>query len=76
VQELDNSGQADSAAILAASVACGKKQKGGTHALPSPAQQIRGDFRDGWKSGIALPRELFLNQDEIVADEIKNLFSR
>src|SRR6266850_2396975 len=28
------------------------------------------------RGGIALPRELFLDQNEVVADEIKNLFSR
>jgi hypothetical protein len=76
VQKLNNGGEADGAAIFAARVACGKKQERGAHALPSPAQQIRGDFRDGREGGIALPRELLFDQNEIVADEIKNLFSR
>jgi hypothetical protein len=76
VQKLDDCCEADSAAIFAARAACGKKQERGTHALPSPTQQIRGDFGDGRKSGITLPREFFLDQNEIVANEIKNLFSR
>jgi hypothetical protein len=76
VQKFDDRGKANSAAIFAARIACGKKQERGTQALPSPAQQIRGDFGDGRKGGIALPRELFFDQDEIVANEIKNLFSR
>jgi hypothetical protein len=76
VQKLNNGGEADGAAIFAARVACGKKQERRTHALPSPAQQIRGDFRDRREGGIALPRELLFDQNEIVADEIKNLFSR
>src|SRR5258706_814505 len=76
MQKLDNGGKADSAAIFAARVTCGKKQERGTHALPSAAQQIRSDFRNGRKSGIALARKFFLNQEEVVADQIKNLFSR
>jgi hypothetical protein len=76
VQKFDDGGEADGAAIFAARVACGKEQERGTHALPSSAQQIRGNFRDGRKGGITLSPELFLDQDEIVADEIKNLFSR
>src|SRR6202171_5181444 len=76
MQKFHDGGEADGAAILAARIACGKEQERGTHALPSPAQQIRSDFRDGRKGGIALSRELFLDQNEVVADEIKNLFSR
>jgi hypothetical protein len=76
VQELNDGGEANGAAIFAARVVCRKEQERGAHALPSPAQQIRGDFRDSGEGCVALPRELFLDQDEIVADEIKNLFSR
>jgi len=76
VQKFDDRGHADRAAIFAARVACGKKQKRRTHALASATQQIRGDFRDRRKRGIALPRKLFFDQDKIVADEIKNLFGR
>jgi len=76
VQKFDNGGEADGAAIFTARVACGKEQERGTHALSTTAEQIRSNFRHGRKGGIALPRELFLDQDEVVADEIKNLFSR
>src|SRR5467141_4482496 len=76
MQKFDDGREADGPAILASRIACGKEQERGAHALPSPAQQIRGDFRDGRKGGIALPRELFLDQNEVVADKIKNLFSR
>src|SRR5713226_1446639 len=76
VQKFYDGGEADGAAILAARVACGKEQQRGTHALPAPAQQILGDLSDGRKGGIALPRKLFLDQDEIVADKIKNFLCR
>jgi hypothetical protein len=74
MQKLDDGGEADSAAIFAARVPGGKEQERGTHALPSSAQQILDDFRDGWEGSMALPRKLFLNQEEVVADQIKNLF--
>jgi hypothetical protein len=76
VQKLDDGGEADGAAVFAARVTRGKEQERGAHALPSPTQQIGGDFRDSGEGGVALPRELFFDQDEIVADEIKNLFCR
>jgi hypothetical protein len=76
VQKFDDGGEANGAVILAARVVCGEEQKSGAQALPSPAKQIRCDFRDSGEGGVALPRELFLDEDEVVADEIKNLFSR
>src|SRR5205807_9982409 len=76
VQKLNNCGETDGAVIFAARVACGKKQESGTHALPASAQQIRSDFGNRRKSGFALPRKLFFDQEEVVANEIKNLFSR
>src|SRR6266481_9318502 len=76
MQKLDHSSEADRAAILATCITTGKKQERGTHALPSAAKQIRSDFRNGRKTGVALPREFFFNQQKVVADEIKNLFSR
>src|SRR5260370_31055859 len=76
VQKLDDSGKADGTAIFATCVTRGKKQESGTHALPSAAEQVLGDFGNRRKGGIALPREFFFNQKKVVADEIKNLFSR
>jgi hypothetical protein len=76
MQKFDDGGEADGAAIFAARVARGKKQERGAHALPSAAQQICSDFSDGRKGGITLSRELFFDQNEVVADKIKNLFSR
>src|SRR5260370_14870666 len=75
MQKLDHSSEADRAAILATCITRGKKQERGTHALPSAAKQIGSDFRNGRKSGVALSREFFFNQQKVVADEIKNLFS-
>jgi hypothetical protein len=76
VQKFDYGGEADGAAIFAARVAGGKKQKRGTHALPSSTQQIRGDFRDKRKGGMALAREFFFDQEQVVTNKIKNLFGR
>ena len=75
VQKFDDGGEPNAAAVFAARVTCGKKQERGAQALPSAAQQICGDFRDSGEGCVALPRELFLDEDEVVADEIKNLFS-
>jgi hypothetical protein len=38
------------------------------HVVPATAEQVRRDFRNGRKSSFALPRELLLDQREIVAD--------
>ena len=76
VEKFDDRGEANGAAIRAAGIACGKEQQRGAQALPSAAQQIRGDFRNRRKGGFALPREFLFDQNEVVADEIKNLFDR
>lgn len=76
MQEFYDSCQTDRAAIGAACVARRKKQERGAQALSSTAEQVRRDFRNGRKSSFALPREFFLDQNEIVADQIKNLFDR
>jgi predicted FMN-binding regulatory protein PaiB len=76
VQQFDDGRKANGAAVFAARVTRGEKQERWTQALPSPAQQIRSDFRDSGEGGVALPREFFLDQKKVVADEIKNLFSR
>jgi len=76
VQKLDDSGKADGTAIFAACVTRGKKQESGTHAFPSAAEQVFGDFGNRRKGGIALARQLLLDQKKVVADEIKNLFGR
>ncbi len=76
VQEFYDGGQADRAAIGASCVARREKQKRRPQPLPTTAEQVRGDFRNRRKSSFALPREFFLDQREIVADQIKNLFDR
>jgi len=76
VQKLYDGREANGAAVLAARVAGGEKQERWTHALPSPAEEICRDFGNGRKGRIALTRELFLNQKEVVTDQIKNLFRR
>lgn len=76
MQELYDGSQTDGAAIRASCMACRKKEKRGPQPLPAAAEQVRGDFRNRRKSSFALPREFLLDQREIVADQIKNLFDR
>jgi hypothetical protein len=76
VQEFYDGSQTDRAAIGASGMARREKQERGAQALSATAEQVRRNFRNGRKSSFALPRELFLDQNEIVADQIKNLFDR
>jgi hypothetical protein len=76
VQEFYDGGQTNGAAIGAACVARREKQERGAQALSATAEQVRRDFRNRRKSSFALPREFLLDQREIVADQIKNLFDR
>jgi hypothetical protein len=55
---------------------CGEKQKCGAQALPAAAKEIGGDFRDGRKGGFALPCKFLFDQNEVVTNQIKNLFDR
>ena len=76
MQKLDDGGEANGAAVFAARVTSGKEQERGAQTLPSAAEQIGRDFRDSGEGCVALTREFFLDQDEVVADEIKNLLCR
>jgi hypothetical protein len=50
-----------------------QKQRG-AEALPSPAEEIAGDFRDGLIGRGALAREFLLNLHQVFAYQFKNLF--
>ncbi|MGB2901002.1 MAG: hypothetical protein WBB89_17205 [Candidatus Acidiferrum sp.] len=76
MQEFYDGSQTDGAAIGAACVARREKQERGPQPLSATAEQVRSDFRNRRKGSFALPREFFLDQREIVADQIKNLFDR
>jgi hypothetical protein len=76
VEKFDDSSESNRAAVFAACVARGKQQKSWPQPLPTPTEQVRGDFRDSGKRRVALPRELFLDQNEVVTDQIKYLFDR
>src|SRR5580693_2682076 len=76
VEKFDDRGEPNGAAIRAACMASGEKQESGAQTLPAAAQEIGGDFGDRRKGGFALPREFLLDQHEVVADQIKNLFDR
>jgi len=76
MQEFYHGGQTNGAAIGAACVARGEKQERRPQPLSAAAEQIGSNFRNRRKSSFALPREFLLDQSEIVADQIKNLFDR
>ena len=67
-------GEVHRALAIHAGVAVGQKQKGGAQALAAAAQQVAGDFADRLKSRRALPRKLLLDQDQVVTDQVENLF--
>jgi hypothetical protein len=68
MKKFDDRSKSNRAAVFAACVVGGKKQKRWPQPLPSAAQQIRGDFRDSRKRRVALPRELLLDLNEVVSD--------
>ena len=77
MKEFDDGGELDGAAGIAfasGSVAVGKQEQRGAEALPSPAEEIAGDFGDGLVSGGALARKLLLDLHEVFAHQFKNLF--
>ena len=76
VQQLDHCCKANRAAIFAPRIIRGKQQQSGAQALPSAAEQIRGNFRHRRVRRVALARQLVFHQSEVVADEIENLFRR
>jgi hypothetical protein len=76
VEKLDDRCEANRAAVFAACVASGKKQKRWPQPLPSSSEQVRSDFRDSRKSSVALTRKFLFDQNEVIADQIKYLFDR
>ena len=76
MEKFDDSGQADGAAIRAARMPRGEKQESRTQTFSATAEEIRGDFRNGRKSRFTLPCKLLFDQNEVIADQLKNLFDR
>ena len=77
VEEFDDGGELDGAAGVAFASGCvavGKKEQRGAEALPSPAEEIAGDFGDRLVGGGALAREFLLDLHEVFAHQLKNLF--
>jgi hypothetical protein len=76
VQKLDHRGKSDGAAILAARIAGGQQKQRWAQPFSSSAQQVRGNFRNRRKSSFALSRKFLFDQDQVLPDQIKNLFGR
>jgi hypothetical protein len=52
----------------------GEQEQRGAEALPSPAEEIAGDFGYGLIGGGALAREFLLDLHEVFAHQFENLF--
>src|SRR5690348_6566657 len=74
VQQLHDRGQANCSGTAPSAARVAKQQQRGPQPLPSPAQQVARNFRDRLERAGALPREFFLDQHQIVAHQVKNLF--
>lgn len=77
MQEFDNRGESDSAgAALPCRVSVTEKQQRGAQAFSTTAKQIAGQLGD-WREGHrALAREFLFHEDQIFANEVKNLLGR
>jgi hypothetical protein len=53
----------------------GKQQQGGPDSLAAPGAQVFSDFRNGLDTRNRIPAEFVFQSDEVVAEEIENLFS-
>jgi len=75
VQKLDDSGEANGAAVLAAGVV---RREAGARDACAFLLRLGGtrDFGNGRKAASLWRASSFLNQEEVVADQIKNLFRR
>ncbi len=58
------------------SVTIAEKKQSGAQAFATAAQKIGSYFGNGLEGRRALPCKLFLDEDQIVADQIENLLSR
>src|SRR5215469_2435821 len=79
VEEFNDGGEFDgalAATLAAVGVAVSEQEQRRTKPLPSPAEQIAGDFRDGLIGGGALAGKFLLDPDEVFADQFKNFFDR
>ncbi len=68
MEQFDNGGQANRAGTARASVPIAKNQQGRPQALAAAAEEIAGNFGDRFERSGALPRKLFFDEDEVVAD--------
>jgi hypothetical protein len=77
VEKLDDGRQANGAgAALSCCVSVAQEQEGGPEAFPSAAKKIRGDLGNWLEGNGALAGEFLFDENEVVANEIKNLLSR
>jgi hypothetical protein len=76
VQEFDYGGETNCAGTIFSSVGVGEQQQRGAQALAASTEKIAGDFAYRLVGGGALARELLFYENEVVANQIKNLFNR
>ena len=77
VEKFDDGGKLNGAlrvAIAAGGVTVGQQQQRGAQTLPSPAEEIAGDFGNGLIGGGTLAREFLFDLHQVFAHQFKNLF--
>ena len=76
MEKFDNGGEANGAGTIFSCVGIGEKQQSGAQALAASTEEIAGDFADRLIGGGALAREFLFDEDQVVANQIKNFFNR
>lgn len=79
MQEFDHGCELDGAAavrIPAGSVTMAQEQQSRPEALPSPAQQVAGDFGNRLIGCRTLARKFLFDKDQVFPHQLKNLLDR
>ena len=76
VDQFYDGAQPDGAASPISRVPRRKQQQRRTQTFPAPFQQVARDFRDWLDRGTVLERELPLDLDQVIANEIENFLRR
>jgi len=72
MKQLDYGGETNRTGIPLAGVTAAEKEQSGTQAFAAAAEEIAGDFGYRLEGYGTLARELLLDEDEVVSDEVEN----
>jgi hypothetical protein len=76
VEKFNDGSKTDGAGSVATGVSVAEKEQRRTQAFAATTKKIAGDFADGLVGRGALAREFLFDEDQIVANQIKNFFNR